>query len=370
MKALVTGGAGFIGSHIVDALLAIGFEVTVIDSFEKRVHPRGRPKHLSEHASFIQGTVTDKEIMRRALKGVDVVFHQAAYQDYMQDYSIFFHTNVVSTALIYEIALKENLPLQKVIVASSQGVYGEGQYECAEHGLTQPPARKRKQLDKGEWELQCPVCGQTMRNLPLREESMNPYNQYALSKYSQELTAIRLGYSLGIPTVALRYSITQGPRQSLYNQYSGICRIFTLRLLNDKPPIIFEDGQQQRDYVHISDVVQANLLALKDSRADYEVFNVGSGKATTVLKYAHLLAEKLYKNIAPFIPGEYRFGDNRHNVSSIENLKALGWKPQKTLDDILDDYIHWVEEQGDIGSFFEEADRLMRKTNVVRSVRG
>ena len=370
MLALVTGGAGFIGSHIVDELLKRGYDVRVLDNLERRVHPKGKPDYIPEDIEFIEGDIADKETVRKALKGVDVVFHQAAYQDYMPDFSKFFRTNVVGTAMIYEVIAEDELEVEKIIVASSQAVYGEGQYECPEHGFMMPPARSRDQLDRGEWELRCPLCGRIMKNLPLREEHVNPYNQYALSKYSGEITALRLGYRLGIPTVALRYSITQGPRQSLYNQYSGICRIFTLRLLNDKPPIIFEDGLQQRDYVHVDDVVRANMMALEDERANYEAFNVGGGKATTVIEYARLLARKLNKAIEPVIPGEYRFGDNRHSVSSIEKIRSLlGWKPHKGLEEIFEDYIAWVREQGDLRAFFEEADRLMRQMQVIRKSR-
>jgi dTDP-L-rhamnose 4-epimerase len=207
-----------------------------------------------------------------------------------------------------------------------------------------------------------------MKPLRLQEDYANPYNQYALSKYSQELIALRLGKLLDIPTVALRYSITQGPRQSLYNQYSGICRIFSLRLLNDEPPIIYEDGNQQRDYIHIDDVVDANMLVLQSEEANFRAFNVGSGKAVTVLEYAGLLMEKLDKQMAPLIRGEYRLGDNRHSVSDISRLKGIGWVPEKSLEDIFDDYIAWVREMGDLSEYFRDADRTMRKMNVVRKI--
>jgi len=370
MRALVTGGAGFIGSHTVDRLLDEGYEVRVLDNLDPKVHPKGRPGYIAKEVEFVEGDVRNKEDVRRALRGVDVVVHQAAYQDYLPDYSTFIHTNAVSTALIYEVIQEEGLSVEKVVVASSQAVYGEGQYRCEKHGLVQPPARPQEQLDRGDWEVRCPACSRYMEPLLLKEEYANPYNPYALSKYSQELVAIRLGKLLGIPTVALRYSITQGPRQSLYNQYSGICRIFTLRLLHDKPPIIYEDGKQRRDYVHIDDVVEANMLVLRSEEANYQVFNVGSGKPTTVLEYAELLAEKLGKDIEPLIPGEYRLGDARHSVSDISKLRRLGWSPKKGLEEIFEDYLAWVESLGDIGEYFEEADRTMRERRVVRKVRG
>ncbi|MCX6013580.1 MAG: SDR family NAD(P)-dependent oxidoreductase [Chloroflexi bacterium] len=366
MKALVTGGLGFIGSHIADRLVAEGYEVIILDNLEDRVHPKGKSNYIPKDAEFIKGDVRNKDDLKKVLKDVNVVFHQSAYQDYMPNYSKFIEANAVSTALIYEIINEDALPVKKIIVASSQAVYGEGQYNCEEHGFMQPSARSQAQLEKGDWEIRCPLCDQYMKPLKLKEEYANPYNQYALSKYSQELIALRLGTLLGIPTVALRYSITQGPRQSLYNQYSGICRIFSLRLLNDKPPKIYEDGNQQRDYIHIDDVVEANMVVLKSDNANFQAFNVGSGKSVTVLEYAKLLTSKLEKDIEPVIPGEYRIGDNRHSISDISKLKELGWMPKKNLENIFDDYISWVRRLGDLNQYFEDADRIMREMGVVR----
>jgi len=386
MKALVTGGAGFIGSHIADRLLLEGYEVRVLDNLEPRVHPKGKPSWIPKEAEFIQGDVRDQEAMARALNRVQVVFHQTAYQDYMSDFSKFLHVNSVSAALIHEIIVGSWQPggiygragrqVEKVIVASSQAVYGEGQYRCnnsscGKHngGVIQPETRSQAQLQQGQWELLCPDCGEPMDYLPLREEYQNPYNAYAISKLAEELAAVRLGRLHGIPTVALRYSIVQGPRQSFYNQYSGICRIFCLRLLNNLPPLIYEDGLQKRDYTHIRDVVEANMLVLKDSRADYQVFNVGSGLEITVKKYTQALIDRLNKEIEPEVPGEYRLGDNRHSVSDIAKLKALGWDPRHGLEEIFDDYLAWIENQGDLGHYFREAEQAMRAQGVVRSLK-
>jgi dTDP-L-rhamnose 4-epimerase len=383
-KALVTGGAGFIGSHISDRLLAMGYQVRILDNLEPRVHPKGKPPWVPPEAEFVNADVRDRGALARALDGVQIVFHQAAYQDYMQDFSKFLHVNSVSTALIQEIIVAGRVQtrrptpggdVEKVIVASSQAVYGEGQYRCSNAacprhaaGMFQPPSRGQEQLRQGHWDVECPNCGEPLQCLPLEEDYHNPYNAYAISKLAEEMAAVRLGKLHGIPTVALRYSIVQGPRQSLYNQYSGICRIFALRLLNDLPPIIYEDGLQRRDYTHIRDVVEANLIVLKDSRADYQVFNVGSGQAFTVREYAQTLIEKLGKAIAPSIPGEYRLGDNRHSVSDIYRLKALGWEPKYGLGKILDDYLEWLQEQGDWGDYFREAEQAMRAQGVVRAV--
>jgi dTDP-L-rhamnose 4-epimerase len=372
MRTLVTGGVGFIGSHLVDAMLARGHEVRVVDNLQPRVHPRGLPP-LAERwkkegaAEVIIGDVRDKAVWERALRGVEVIFHQAAYQDYMPDFSTFLAANAVSTALMYEVLVEQRWEVRKVVVASSQAVYGEGQYRCAEHGVFQPLSRDAPQLQHADWELRCPTCGQHAASLRSDEVYHNPCNAYALSKLAEELAALRLGRLHGIPSVALRYSITQGPRQSLFNTYSGICRIFTLRLLAGEQPIIYEDGLQLRDYVHVADVVAANLLVLERPEADYQAFNVGGDREVTVREYANVLGRLLGReDLRPLIPGEYRLGDNRHSVSSVAKLSALGWRPERSLEDIVRDYVGWVQTQKDVGEYFRDADAAMRRLGVVR----
>lgn len=368
MRALVTGGAGFIGSHIADALLARGYEVRVLDNLEPRVHPAGRPAYLSRAIEFIVGDVRDRATVERALADVEVVFHEAAYQDYMPDYSKFFHSNVVSTALLFEIIREKRIGVRKVVVASSQSVYGEGQYLCAEHGFLLPEARTVEQLDRGDWNLRCPKCAGELEPVPLREEYANPAGPYGVSKFAQEMAALRLGKLLDIPTVALRYSIVQGARQSFYNAYSGICRIFTRALRSGKTPVIFEDGKQLRDYVHVSDVVAANLLVLDNPRADGQAFNVGSGQATTVLEYGYALTRRMNARVAPAIPGTYRVGDVRHTVSSVSKLESLGWTTTKGLKEIFDDYLAWLDATPDPGDYFTAAFEAMQRSGVVRRV--
>ncbi len=368
MRVLVTGGAGFIGSHLVDALLQRGYVVRVVDNLEPRVHPRGCPDYLAKEVEFCVGDLRDKRVIEWALEGVEVVFHQAAYQDYMPDYSKFFHSNVVGTALLFETIRERKRPVQKCIVASSQAVYGDGQYRCPEHGFYLPAARSLEQLDRGEWDLHCQRCGGKLEPVLLTEDHPKPSSPYGVSKYSQEMVALRLGSILGIPTVALRYSIVQGARQSFYNSYSGICRIFTRNLLAGKPFVIYEDGLQTRDYVHVDDVVRANLLVFDDPRANFEAFNVGSGKPVTVLDYARQLAKRMRVDIEPSIPGAYRVGDARHQVSSIEKLSSLGWQPTKGLDEIFDDYLAWLETVSDPGDYFTPAFEEMKRGGIVRLV--
>lgn len=369
MKALVTGGAGFIGSHIADALLARGMAVRVFDNLEPRVHPRGKPSYLGRDIDFCQGDVRDKRNLERALEGVNVVFHAAAYQDYMCDYSKFFDSNVTGTALIFEIIREKRLPIERFILSSSQAVYGEGQFRCLAHGFQMPAARTAAQVERGEWNPPCERCGRELVPVLLEEQHTHPVSSYGLTKYFQELVAMRLGRIVGVPAVALRYSITQGARQSFYNAYSGICRIFTRTLRSGKAPVVFEDGLQQRDYVHIEDVVRANLLALEDRRMDGQAYNVGTGRTTTVLEYARRLAKKMGVDIQPEVPGVFRVGDVRHTVSGIEKISRLGWSPTKGLDEIFDDYLAWLDMVPDAGDYFTPAYSTMKEAGVIRAVR-
>lgn len=366
MKILISGGAGFIGSHLADRYLREGWSVRILDSLQPRVHPEGRPKHLPREAEFIQGDVTNRADWERALDGVDYVSHQAAYQDYVPDYSQFSLTNVVGTALLFEVIAAKRLPIRRVVFASSQAGYGEGQFRCETHGLVLPAPRSLAQLESRQWDVCCPQCGAAMQPVLLEEAYPNPLSPYGTSKYCQEVTALKLAQMLGIPCVALRYSITQGPRQSLFNQYSGIARIFTLRLMRDEAPIAFEDGLLQRDYVHVQDVVDANWLVTNHPQAAGQAYNVGSGTPTTVVEYARLLAAKLGKSIEPQVPGIFRLGDARHSVSSVAKLRALGWEPRRSLDVILDDFVGWVDSVGNLDRFDSNAHERLVEMNVLR----
>ncbi len=370
MRVLVTGGAGFIGGHLVDRFLQEGFQVRVLDNLDPKIHPHGRPGHLPRQVDFVHGDVTNEEVLLNALRDVDVVSHQAAYQDYMLDFSRFFHVNTVSTALLYEVIVRNHLKVRKIIVASSQAVYGEGQYACPEHGFFLPQPRSREQLSAGNWEVFCPRCEKHANPVRLQEEYNNPYNQYAVSKLGQEKAALGLGWLHGIPTVALRYSITQGPRQSLYNHYSGVCRIFFSNALRNLPLVIYEDGQQTRDFVHIQDVVDANMMVLEKDQADFHMYNVGSGQAVTVKEYAAAVLQRTGARGEPLITGEYRLGDNRHSVSAIEEIRRLGWRPKRSLSTIMDDFVAWIESVGGVPDQIPDAYSEMRNGGVVLNVAG
>jgi dTDP-L-rhamnose 4-epimerase len=229
-----------------------------------------------------------------------------------------------------------------------------------------PPLRPLDQLEKRDWEPHCPVCGELIKPVVTDESHVHPHNQYAMSKYTQEMIALNFGQRYSIPSVAQRFSITQGPRQSFRNAYSGVLRIFSTRLLSDHAPVCYEDGGQLRDYVSVYDVARANLLVMEDPRADYQVFNVGGGRAITVKEYARAIARALGKDIEPLIPGEFRFGDTRHIISDIGKLRALGWEPQVPLEKIVEGYIAWAREQPDVRDYYEDAEREMKKMGTIR----
>lgn len=367
-RVLVTGGAGFIGSHTVDLLLERGYQVRVLDSLQSRVHPHGWPTYLPAAAERCRGDVRSKEDVAAALEGVDGVIHLAAYQDYMPDFSTFFDVNTTGAAVLYEVIAEKHLPVRKVVLASSQAVYGEGRYTCVTHGTMYPCARSAAQLSRADWEVHCPHCGAPMRPEPIPEDQVNPHTPYGISKYAAEMASTSLGRKYDIPTVNLRYSIVQGPRNSFFNAYSGICRIFTLRLLHHRPPVCYEDGRQLRDYVYVGDVARANVLVLEDPRADFRTFNVAGQEGTSVLQYALLLTRVTGRCLEPIVSGEYRFGDTRHTVSSGTALGELGWRPETPLQTVMAEYVAWVREQPALDDYYAAAADRMRDANVLRRV--
>ena len=373
MNILVTGGAGFIGSHTVDTLLRAGFNVRILDNIQKTVHPKGIPGYINPRAEFVKGDVRDKGDWEKSLNGIDAVYHFAAYQDYLTDFSTFFHVNAVSTALLYEILVEKKMSskIRKVIVAASQAVMGEGRYRCPacfakDPRFSYPAIRLETHLSKGQWDHRCDRCQQTLEWQPSDETVVNPCNQYALSKYSQEQIALQLGKRYGIPSVVMRYSIVQGPRQSFYNAYSGAMRIFALSLLFDRRPIIFEDGNQVRDFVNIQDVVDANLLVLEKTEADGQVFNVGGNHAWTVNAFYETMQAVVGRKIEPLKTGYYRFGDTRHIFSDISKLKSLGWVPSRDIRKSIADYWEYLNTHQGTDNILEFAEKQMKQQQVIR----
>jgi len=370
MNILITGGAGFIGSHTADRLLELGYNVKILDCLKKPVHQKGFPDYIDKSkVDFIFGDVRDKEVAKYALNNIDIVFHFAAYQDYLPDYSTFSYVNTYGTSLLYEIIESGKFPVKKVIVASSQAVMGEGKYHCPDHGIFYPSLRSDEMLSIKEWNHKCPVCGKDLTMDLSDELVVNPQNPYSMSKCTQEMIAINLGKRIGIPSVALRYSIVQGSRQSFYNAYSGACRIFSLSYYLNKAPIIYEDGQSIRDYVNIHDVVDANILVMESDQADFQVFNVGGGKAYTVLDFARIVKQVFESDIDPVIPLKYRYGDTRHIFSDISKLKSLGWSPRRSVKESVIEYKKYLEEQTNIDDILSYAENKMKSLGVIRSAR-
>jgi len=367
MKVLITGGAGFIGSHTADRLLKQGYEVRVLDSLQKPIH-NAIPEYLDERIEFVAGSATDVRALTEALQGVDYVYHLAAFQDYLPYFSKFVDVNVSSTARIYEIIVRDNLPIKKIIVASSQATLGEGLYLDSDGNEVLPDMRLEEDLKKGIWEPRPPE-GKEIYCARTPERISNPQNPYGMSKIAEEMFALQLGKRYGIPSVAMRYSIVQGSRQSFYNAYSGACRIFCLAFHQGKEPQIYEDGNQIRDFVNIHDVVDANLLVLEDDRANYEMFNVGGGAPITVKHFAETVAEVFgIKDYEPKPCGKYRFGDTRHIWSDISKIESLGWKPTRTIYDSVSEYKEWLNSASSIDNIIEYCSKKMEDLNVLRDV--
>jgi len=373
LNILITGGAGFIGSHTADALIKNGHQVRVLDNLQKTVHPKGKPDYINAAVEFIHGDVRRKSDWEKALAGMDAVYHLAAYQDYLTDFSSFFHTNAVSTALLYEVLVEtgQYRDMRKVIVAASQAVMGEGRYHCPvcdpeARTPVYPQIRSEDQLAQGQWEHTCAVCRQDLQWLPSDESVIQPCNQYALSKHSQEQIALQLGRRYAIPSVVMRYSIVQGPRQSFYNAYSGAMRIFALALYFDNAPTIFEDGRQVRDFININDVVAANLLVLEHPQADYFEFNVGGGQVWTVQTFFDEMQTITGKKIDPILSGYYRFGDTRHIFSDTTRLQSLGWQATRSVQSSIEDYWAYLNRQQDMEDILAYAQQHMQSLNVIR----
>jgi len=369
MRILVTGGAGFIGSHTCDRLVSLGHQVSVLDALIPPVHRAGQPPDLPAGVDFYQGDTRNRDLLTNLLRRTDAVFHFAAYQDYLTDFSRFSDVNVVSTALLYELIVAERLDLHRVVVASSQSAMGEGLYRCPSDGEQLPGMRQESALTAGQWDIPCPVCGGPMEMQPTPERVSNPQNAYGMSKLAQEMVAVNLGRRYGIPTVALRYSIVQGPRQSVRNAYSGACRIFCLSYRLGVPPTLYEDGGAVRDYVNIDDVVDANQLVLEDDRAVGQVFSVGGGQPVTTREFAEIVRRQYGSDQPGAVTGEYRFGDTRHILSDTSALRALGWQPRRTPAESVTAYADWLAGLDGLDSILAEASARMRALGVVRRSR-
>jgi dTDP-L-rhamnose 4-epimerase len=368
-RALVTGGAGLIGSHIADLLVSEGWTVRVMDNLEPQTHRQGKPGWVSDKVEFLEGDMRDREAIAGALQNIDVVFHQAAYGGYMPEIAKYVQVNSFGTALMLEVIREKNFPIEKIVVASSQAVYSEGAGNCPEHGLVFPNVRPVEQLRAGDWSVRCPICNAVTKSVPTPEHApVGGETVYGLTKVDQEKLVLLWGKQIGIPTVALRYSCTYGPRQSIFNPYTGVIAIFCTRLLNNLPPVLYEDGEQTRDFSFVEDIARANLLAAQSDNLDGLPVNVGSGRGVPIREIAEQISEALNIHISPEAKGEFRPGEMRHLTSDTTRARAAGYEPQVDLASGISRYLDWIRRQSNVRDYFSEAETIMRRKGIVHSV--
>jgi dTDP-L-rhamnose 4-epimerase len=348
VKVLITGGAGFIGSHLADDLILRGHDVRALDNLSPQVHGQvDRPGYLHPDVDLRRGDVRNADDVARAMTGIDAVFHLASavgVGQSMYEIEHYTSTNNVGTAVLLEAIIKR--PVERLVVASSMSLYGEGLYRDSAGTVVQGEERSIEQLRAADWELH-DAQGERLVPVPTPESKTPSLSSiYALSKFDQERMCLMTGRAYGIPTVALRFFNVFGTRQALSNPYTGVLAIFASRLLNDHAPLIFEDGEQRRDFVSVYDIVQACRLALEVPEAAGQAFNVGSGRAVTVRDVAELVSGVLGKDIAPEVCGKYRVGDIRHCFADISRARAvLGYEPSMTLEDGMIELSEWLQGQ-------------------------
>jgi len=372
---LVTGGAGYIGSHLVDALVTREYRVTVLDNLEPQVHRSGTwPSYANPKAEYVKGDVRDRSVFEPLVLASQAVVHFGAAVSIGQSmYQVdrYVDVNTRGTALLLDILVNTKHKVKKVLVASSIGVYGEGAYACATHGAVAPTIRPEQQLAARDWEQHCPHCGKHLTSIPTPEDkALYRDNIYSMTKYHQEEMVLLIGKTYGIPSVAPRFFNVYGPRQSLSNPYAGVAAIWLSRLLNGKQPVVFEDGGQLRDFVSIHDVVDCLILMLEKPGADYLPVNVGSGETVTILEIASILRRLLGSSIEPQITQSGRKFDIRHNTADITRAReTLGFAPKVTLDRGFSELIEWAKTTPDVAvDFFDKAlQELQDKGLLVKS---
>lgn len=346
MKILVTGGAGFVGSFLVDALIKSGHEVRIFDNLEPQIHNGVLPSYINQEAEFLKGDVRNIDELRKAIENVDVIFHQAAAVGIGQsNYRIrhFVSSNSLGTANILDVLVNENHNVKKLIISSSNTAYGEGKYLCDSCGEFHPEIRTKEDIKKFGFEPVCFTCKKPGKPIPTDENTYLKCNSiYSYTKKEQEETALFIGKTYGIPVTVLRYFNIFGPRQSLSNPYTGVIAIFLSRIKNNKQPVVYEDGLQTRDFVFVYDVVEANILCMKNKSANYNVFNVGSGAPTSIGFVAENIRELLNSEIKPEITNVFRKGDIRHCYADIRKIKSkLDWQPKHKFENGMKELINW-----------------------------
>ena len=371
---LVIGGAGFIGSHTVDALLDRGHKVRVLDALVPAVHPEGiLPDYLPADAEFIHGDLRDRKVLRRALQGVDVVIHLAAVQDHHRPTLEYFDVNVAGTSGLYEEMRQTCEPGTRVVIGSTQFVQGEGWHRDSKGEIYTPETRSVDRLRRGEWEHQGPDDS-PLEPVPTPATHNSPGNGYSISKEAQERVARASGRRFDFPTTIFRYSIVLGARQSIHNIYSGACRIFSLCYRQGIAPVIFEDGGQRRDFVSVHDVVAAHVMAVEEEeRTDGRTFGVGGARAISILELDRIVASTFGRSsLEPNLPGLFRVGDTRHAISEIDPMHSRGWSPRRTVEESVAEYAEWIESRvpGNSVLLADGAIVSMMKSGIVGRVTG
>lgn len=371
-NVLVTGGAGFIGSHVVDDLVEAGYSVTVLDSLAEQVHD-GKPDYLNDDASYVWGDVRDRDLLTDLLADADVLSHQASVVGVGQSmYEIerYVEANTLATARLLDIVVDEEIDLEKIVVAASMSSYGEGEYDCEQcDDHRHPKPRDGDQLRRGEWELSCPECDANLEPVPTSERiPRDSGTVYSITKRSQEELVLSVADAYDIPAVALRYFNVYGKRQSLDNPYTGVCAIFSSRIKNDSPPLVFEDGAQTRDFVHVSDVARANRLAIESGEANGEAINVGTGTSVSVEQVAETLID-LYdaEDISPDVTGDFREGDIRHCFADTTKAEQLlGFEARVEFEDGMRQLVEWGKDQSATDRF-DDAYQELDDADLVES---
>lgn len=368
-NVLITGGAGFIGSFLVDKLIDSGYHVRILDNLEDQVHQSRKPKYINKKAEFIKGDITDYKQFEKALQGIEIVFHLGAKVGVGQsNYEIkkYTDTNIGGMANLLDIIVNKKTKIKKIIITASMTGYGEGYGKCKKHGKVKPVIRSKEQLSKGDWNLYCPKCRNLLLPIPTNEDAtINNSSIYSLTKNVQETMLMLIGKIYHIPVVSFRCFNVYGPRQSLSNPYTGVTAIFVSRLKNDNPPVVYEDGLQSRDFISVHDVVNALEKAIGNDKSNYQIFNIGSGVPTSIKEIAQILAKLLGKKISPKITGEYRVNDIRCCYADITKVKkTLKWAPKVSLVKGLKELIEWSHDEKAV-DMFDLSEKKMKEKNLI-----
>jgi len=352
---LITGGAGFIGSNLALKLIDKGYNITVLDNLSPQIHTSDSPlyKSIKDKVNFIFGDVRNRNDWLKAIENQDAVVHLAAETgtgQSMYEIEKYTEVNIKGTALFLDILTNTKHSIERIVIASSRAVYGEGKYKCTNHGYVYPNSRSLADMENGDFEVKCPVCAANVELCSTDENSLlHPTSIYGITKRTQEEMFLTVAKSIGIPAVAFRYQNVYGPGQSLSNPYTGILSIFSTRIKNRKSLNIFEDGRESRDFVYIDDVVEATILGLKKKESAWQVFNVGCGKPISILEVAKLLIANYGIEVKIDITGNFRVGDIRHNFADLKKINnILGFYPKVSFENGISEFCKWVNNQNHI----------------------